>query len=94
MKAIVKLLAPATLALAAISANAAGLLETDYPVHQPGFTAPAQGAGSADSQYQLSWPQSEAAPVNAAVRSDGSPSREDVMRKAIEPRSFDVGYFA
>ena len=29
MKAIVKLLAPATLALAAISANAAGLQETD-----------------------------------------------------------------
>ena len=95
MKAIVKVLAPATLALAAFSANAGGLIEIDYPQHQAGATAVSQSAPSASSAANtLSWPVSEAAPVVSRTDSASAPSREEVMRKAAEPRSFDIGHFA
>ena len=95
MKAIVKFLAPATLALAAFSANAGGLIEIDYPQHQAGAAATTYSAPSASSGANaLSWPVSEAAPVVGTTDSAAAPSREEVMRKAAEPRSFDIGYFA
>lgn len=95
MKAIVKIVAPLSIALASLSANAAGVVETDYPLHQTGAaaTAPASGAATA-SGYGLTFPHSEAAPVDAVIQTVGSPSRDDVQRKAAEPRNFDVGYFA
>ena len=94
MKAIVKVLAPATLALAAFSANAGGLIEIDYPQHQAGAAATTYSAPSASSGANaLSWPVSEAAPVVGTTEA-AAPSREEVMRKAAEPRSFDIGYFA
>ena len=95
MKAIVKVLAPATLALAAFSANAGGLIEIDYPQHQTGAAAASHSATSASSGANaLSWPVSEAAPVVGTIEAAAAPSREEVMRKAAEPRSFDIGYFA
>lgn len=95
MKAIVKIVAPLSIVLASLSANAAGVVETDYPLHQTGAaaTAPASGAATA-SGYGLTFPHSEAAPVEAFVQTVESPSREDVQRKAAEPRTFDIGYFA
>ena len=93
MKAIVKVLAPATLALAAFSANAGGLTEIDYPPHQA--AAASHSAPSASSGANaLSWPVSEAAPVVGTIDPAAAPSRDDVMRKAAEPRGFDLGYFA
>jgi len=95
MKAIVKVLAPVSLAFAAFSANAGGLIEIDYPQHQAGAATVAQGAPSASNGANtLSWPVSEAAPVVGAIDSAETPSREDVMRKANEPRGFDLGSFA
>jgi len=95
MKAIVKVLAPVTLALAAFSANAGSLVEIDYPQQQAGAAAVSQGAPMAYSgTTALSWPVSEAAPVIGTTDSAKAPSREDVMRKAAEPRRFDLGYFA
>ena len=95
MKAIVKVLAPATLALAAFSANAGGLIEIDYPQHEAAATTVTHGTPSASSGANaLSWPVSEAAPVVNTSDSAEAPSREEVMRKAAEPRKFDLGYFA
>jgi len=95
MKAIVKFLAPATLALAAFSANAGGLIEIDYPQHQAGAAAASYSAPTASSGANaLSWPVSEAAPVVNTTDSAAAPSREEVMREAAEPRKFDLGYFA
>ena len=95
MKTIAKVLAPAALALAAFSANAGGLVEIDYPQHQAGTMAFKHGTPSASSGANtLSWPVSEAAPVVNATESAAAPSREEAMRKAAEPRAFDIGYFA
>ena len=95
MKAIAKVLAPVTLAFAAFSANAGGLIEIDYPQHQAGAASAVQSAPSASSGANtLSWPVSEAAPVVGTIDSAQAPSREDVMRNASEPRRFDLGYFA
>jgi hypothetical protein len=95
MKAIAKVVAPVTLAFAAFSANAAGLIEIDYPQHEAAATAVTHSAPSASSGANtLSWPVSEAAPVVNTIESAAAPSREEVMRKAAEPRAFDIGYFA
>jgi hypothetical protein len=95
MKAIVKIVAPATLALAALSANASGLIELHYPQHEAAATTVTQGTPSAsNSGNTLSWPVSEAAPVVDTIEAAQAPSREEVMRKAAEPRKFDLGYFA
>jgi len=95
MKAIVKVLAPVTLAFAAFSASAGGLIEIDYPKQQASAATVGQSAPSASSRANtLSWPVSEAAPVVGTIDSTKAPSREDVMRKAAEPRRFDLGYFA
>ncbi len=94
MKAIVKIVAPLSIALASLSANAAGVVETDYPLHDTAAAAAATSGSAAPTGYGLILPHSEAAPVDSAIQTADSPSREEVMRKAAEPRSFDVGYFA
>ena len=91
MKAIVRILAPATLALAAASASAAGVVETDYPSNV--IAAPAAGP-AATGDYRLAWPVSEAAPVDALRPAAQAASREEVRREAARPRVFDLGYFS
>ena len=91
MKTIVRIIAPAALALAAASANAAGVVETDYP--STVIAAPAAGAAAA-GEYRLAWPVSEAAPADALRPATQAASREEVRREAARPKAFDLGYFA
>ncbi len=96
MKSIVKFLAPATLALAAMSANAAGLIETDYPADRDRAaaisvesTGAAIGVGSG-----LNLLHSESAPRDLQIPGFTAPTRDEVLRDAQQPRETDTGYFA
>lgn len=103
MNSLIKVLAPVTLALAAVSAQA-GVLEIDYGFPQATSQWSATGAASAasaaratgqDAPLFLIQRSQGAVEVNPAVRDSYTPrSREEVRREATQPRSFDVGYFA
>lgn len=103
MNSLIKVLAPVTLALAAVSAQA-GVLEIDYGFPQSTTQSTAASAASVTSvtsaasrnaQPFLIQSSQGAVEVNPAVRDSYTPrSREEVRREATQPRSFDVGYFA
>ena len=102
MKSLIKVLAPVTLALAAVSAQA-GVLEIDYGFPQPtahSATSAASAASSAtaarkDAEPLLIQHSQGAVELNPALRETYTPrSREEVRREASQPRKFDTGYFA
>ena len=102
MKSLIKVLAPVTLALAAVSAQA-GVLEIDYGFPQPtahSATSAASAASSAtaarkDAEPLLIQHSQGAVELNPALRETYTPrSREEVRREARQPRSMDVGYFS
>ena len=105
MKSIAKVLAPVTLALAAVSAQA-GVLEIDYGFPQASVESAAsiESAASAassasamrrDADLFLIQKSQGAVEVNPAMKDSYTPrSREEVRREAAQPRKFDVGYFA
>ena len=102
MKSFIKVLAPVTLAFAAVSAQA-GTLEIDYGFPQA-TSYSATGAATAASSSSAARRDVEpfliqhsqgAVEVNPAVRDAYTPrSREEVRREATQPRSLDSGYFA
>jgi len=100
MKALAKVLAPASLALAAFSANAGGLIEIDYPAYQgdaavtaPAVTAPASAA-AANAREVLSWPISEAAPAVHSTDAMQTHGARDAMPKTGDAPLTDTRYFA
>ena len=102
MNSLIKVLAPITLAFAAVSAQA-GTLEIDYGFPQ---TTSYSATGAATAASSASEARRDVAPyliqhsqgaveVNPAVRDSTAPrSRDEVRREATQPRGFDVGYFA
>jgi len=95
MKALAKVLAPASLALAAFSANAGGLIEIDYPAYQgdAAVTAPASAA-AANAREVLSWPISEAAPAVHSTDAMQTHGARDAMPKTGDAPLTDTRYFA
>ena len=100
MKSLIKVLAPVTLALAAVSAQA-GVLEIDYGFPQPtahSATSAAIAASSAtaarrDVEPLLIQHSQGAVELNPALRDTFTPrSREEVRREANQPRGMDIGY--
>ena len=80
MNAIAKILAPAALVLASFSANAAGLIEIDYPLDQAAATqasAAARDTGPSFSGLDIHYP-------GAVVSSDQTRSRADVVSEVRE----------
>ncbi len=99
MKSLIKVLAPVTLAFAAVSAQA-GTLEIDYGFPQAGVYSAATAATSSqaarrDVELLLIQSSQGAVEVNPSVGNTYTPrTREEVRREAAEPRGFDAGYFA
>ena len=96
MKTIAKLLAPATLALAALSANA-GVTEIDYPADVIQSRSAASGewsAAAAGVGTGLNLLHSESAVRDEAAVGFTPPTREEVRSRIDDSRETDVGYFA
>ncbi len=96
MNTIVKLLAPAVLSLAALSANA-GVTEIDYPsdVIQSRVSMTAEtGAASVAVGSALNLTHSESAVRDVPAADFVAPTREEVRGAIPQTNSDDVGYFA
>ena len=73
MNAIAKILAPAALVLASFSANAAGLIETDYPQEPfgtPTISTAAANTGPSFSGLDIHYPGSIASGEQTRSRTD------------------------
>jgi hypothetical protein len=81
MNTIAKVLAPAALVFASFSASAAGLIETDYPLHQPASVQaaasnPATASGPVFTGLDIHYPG-----PGVTASSGQSASRQDSMRE-------------
>jgi hypothetical protein len=99
MKAIAKVLAPAALVFAAFSANAAGLIETSYPLDTPSYGQEQQHQGpsraevqrQAAEQFNVSGVTEIDYPAGVMHKTDAPVqqlSRADVMRQAVAAQTF------
>ena len=106
MNVITKVIAPAAIVFAAFSANAAGVIELDYPLVQSSQVQAQDHQGPARMQVQQQAAERIGGTGLVEIDYPATHSREhaaqggktrtsaEVRREAAEPRSFDFGTFA
>ena len=100
MKAIVKILVPVSFAFAALGAQAAGTIETDYPMNLPSTASHAAAYSSGGPRLVQSNHEGVKETAEAALRTSGQASTQAGKGSATGARSSyekgiaDLGYFA
>jgi hypothetical protein len=99
MKAIVNILVPVTLAFGAFAVQAAGTVETDYPMNvQSSASAPVGAAAKSESFLVQSnnegITENPAISVGPAMQADAPAGGGSFGGSAFEKGASDLGYFA
>ena len=99
MKAIVKVLVPVALAFGAFGAQAAGTIETDYPMNLQSSASAAPGAPSQGESFLVQSnhegiTENGTARVAPAIKADVPAKRGSVGGSVMEKGATDLGYFA